>query len=238
MGYRGHQRFAGGQGAQVVEGEAVGGFNQVVVTRVAEGKGQDALFFQVALVDTRKAAGNHHAAAQPAGAHGGVLAGTSFAHVLVAHKHPALAGGFIYPGLFGGGYLFAVGAGHFAGRTGEGIHHTQIHVVGDVIQMPPILQPRPGGRDMVGGALAFGFHQQRQAGVVLAIPGVKRVQNLQAVAAGVHVYSGLFATFGPRITFRVGHKALGGHFRHRTGLLQGKGSAILARDRRRERVHI
>ena len=45
----------------------------------------------------------------------------------------------------------------------EGVDRTDEHVAGDVLEMTAVLEPRSGGRDVIGGALAFGLHQNWHA---------------------------------------------------------------------------
>jgi len=69
------------------------------------------------------------------------------------------------------------------------IGSTDQHVVGDVIQMPTVLEPGTRHADMVRGALALGLDQHLGASDVLAVPPRERSQKLQAVALGVNCYA-------------------------------------------------
>ena len=71
-----------------------------------------------------------------------------------------------------------------AGHAGEGVDRTEEEVARDVLEVAAVLQPRSGHRDVVGGALALGLHQDRQVEVVLAVPRGERLEQLEAVRGG------------------------------------------------------
>lgn len=61
------------------------------------------------------------------------------------------------------------------------------HVVGDVVQVTAILQPRAGGGDVIGCALSFDLDQDGHLVQVLAVPFLERIQELQAVGCRADV---------------------------------------------------
>lgn len=61
---------------------------------------------------------------------------------------------------------------------------TNQHVVGDVVQMSTVLQPRTGHGDVVSGGLALGLDKDGQVGGILAVPGLERLEELQTVGSG------------------------------------------------------
>ena len=67
---------------------------------------------------------------------------------------------------------------------GEGVDRAEEEVAGDVLEVAAVLEPRAGRRDVVGGALALGLEQDRQLDVVLAVPRLEGVEQLEAVALG------------------------------------------------------
>ena len=125
-------------------------------------------------------------AVQEAGLHGRVLARRALAVVLVADGDPAHAGVAGVAGDVGErlGGRRAPGSGP-ARLAGEGVDHAEEEVAGDVLEVAAVLQPRAGGRDVVGGALALGLQQDRQLDEVLAVPRREGLQQLQAIAVGV-----------------------------------------------------
>jgi hypothetical protein len=64
------------------------------------------------------------------------------------------------------------------------VNGTDQHVVGDVVQMSTVLQPGTGHGDVIGGGLALSLDKNGEVGGVLAVPGVKRLEELQTVGGG------------------------------------------------------
>ena len=56
---------------------------------------------------------------------------------------------------------------------------------GDVLEVAAVLEPGAGRRDVVGGALALRLEQDRQLDVVLAVPGLEGLEELEPVAVRV-----------------------------------------------------
>ena len=84
---------------------------------------------------------------------------------------------------------------------------------------------------MVGGALAFGFHQDGQFHIVVAIPRGERLEQLQSIAGGRHAhhYARAIGWWGSKRVF-AGFVAIGGqHFAH--GGCQAHQRAIGGRQR-------
>lgn len=54
--------------------------------------------------------------------------------------------------------------------------------------MSAVLEPRAGGGDVVGGALALHLDEDGHVRQVLAVPLVERLQQLEAVGRGRHVH--------------------------------------------------
>ena len=74
-------RLAGGEVLQADEADAVVLPDAVVVIRVGEGQGQQALLFEVAFVDAGEAADDDRRAAEETGRQGGVFPAAAFAIV-------------------------------------------------------------------------------------------------------------------------------------------------------------
>lgn len=61
-------------------------------------------------------------------------------------------------------------------------------VIGNVVQMPPVLQPRPRGRNVIRRALALDFDQHYHVLEIFAVPLVERLQQLQALRLRIDGY--------------------------------------------------
>merc|ERR1719331_1656761 len=66
-------------------------------------------------------------------------------------------------------------------------------VVADVLQVATVLQPGPGGRDVVGGALALNLDQDSHVGQIRSDPLVEGSQQLQPVGGGGDINNNLGA---------------------------------------------
>ena len=75
----------------------------------------------------------------------------------------------------------------FADGTIEGADDAEEQVAADVLEMAAVGEPFARRRDVVGGALALGLHQDRQVVVVVAVPRRERLQQLQALAGRRHL---------------------------------------------------
>ncbi len=64
---------------------------------------------------------------------------------------------------------------------GEGVDGAEVEVARDVLEVSPVLEPRAGHRDVVGGELALGLDQHGQVLEVVAIPGRERGEELEPV---------------------------------------------------------
>ena len=65
------------------------------------------------------------------------------------------------------------------------VHPREEHVVGDVVQVAAELEPGPGRRDVVRGALALDLEQHGQVVQVLAVPRLEGVQQLEPLGLRV-----------------------------------------------------
>ena len=134
-------------------------------------------------MDAGEAPSNRHQAIAEAGLHGRVLAAGTLAHVLVANHNPGLP--CLVVGLrhvgealpFAGELVLA----HADDVLVVGANGPEIEVPRDVLEVAPILQPGPSHRNMVGGELAVGLNQDRQALIVFAIPCGERLEKLEPI---------------------------------------------------------
>ncbi len=176
---------AGGELAEPQDADAVVLADLVVDGRIVEGQRQHALLLQVGLVDPGEAAHDDGPTAAEAGLHGGVLTARALAPVLVADGDPRLTRLVVVPGDLGvrlHGVVEHVEA--LADLTAEGVDGTEEQVARDVLEVAPVLQPRAGHRDVVGGALARRLHQDGQIEEVLAVPRRERLEQLQSIGRG------------------------------------------------------
>ena len=90
--------LVGGEVGEADEADAVVLADAVVVGGVLEGEGEEALLFEVGLVDAGEAAGYDGRASEEPGGEGGVLAAASLAVVVVADYDPADPGVPVVPG--------------------------------------------------------------------------------------------------------------------------------------------
>lgn len=60
------------------------------------------------------------------------------------------------------------------------------HVVGDVVKMSTVLQPRTGHRDVIGGSLANSLDENGNLFNVLSVPSLERLEELQTVRSRRH----------------------------------------------------
>ena len=70
---------------------------------------------------------------------------------------------------------------HLIALTIEGIDSTHQQVTGDILQMSAVLQPRSCLRYMIRRTLTLGLDQQWHVYEILAVPGLERLQSLQAL---------------------------------------------------------
>ena len=61
---------------------------------------------------------------------------------------------------------------------------TDKHVVGDVVKMSTVLEPRTGHGDVVSGGLAVALDKNWEVVSILSVPGLERLKELEAVAGG------------------------------------------------------
>src|SRR5437762_4255533 len=144
----------------------------LVVARVLEREGQDALLLEVRLVDAGEALDEDDGAAQVARRHRRVLAARAFTIVLVADDHPAHALGLELARDLREGLRRAprerVDA--LARLAAERVHGAEEHVVADLVEVTAVAEPRPGRRYMIGRRLALRLYQNRQVDEILTVP--------------------------------------------------------------------
>ena len=73
---------------------------------------------------------------------------------------------------------------HLVGLTVLGVDGTDQHVVGDVVKVTTVLQPRTGHGDVICCGFALTLDKDGEVGGILAIPGLESGQELETVALG------------------------------------------------------
>ena len=140
-------------------------------------------------MDASEALDDDGASAQVARLERRVLSARALAVVLVADGHPAEALGLVV----------ARHVRHLAELARQLVAYVvrlavlvvdgaDEHVVGDVVQVAAILEPRTGGADVIGGALALDLDEDGQVDEVLAAPLVERLEELEARRLGIDVH--------------------------------------------------
>lgn len=158
------------------------GLDLVVVLGVGEGEREHTLLLQVGLVDTSEGAGDDGETTEVAGLESGVLTGRALTVVPVTDDDPPDALGLVVTGSGRDSVKLASGEVlDLVGLAVGGVDGTDQHVVGDVVKVTTVLEPRAGHGDVVGGGLALGLDEDGQVGGVLAVPGLERLEELETV---------------------------------------------------------
>lgn len=154
----------------------------VVVCNIAEGQRQHALLLQVALMDpSERLCDDGHSVQEPR-LQGSMLTRRPFAIVVVCHDYPLLSSPLVVLSCLWNTAIFvgedvsdAVDLFAFrVDRTDEG-------VVGDILQVPTVAEPRPCWCDVIRRALSFDLDQDRQINEICAIPGIERREPLDTL---------------------------------------------------------
>src|SRR6266849_5660507 len=206
-------RLARGELREPLDTDAVRLLEEIVVGGLREGQGENALLLEIGLVDTREAPHDDHLASEIARRHRGVLPARALAVVLVADHDPALALGFELAGHRGEVLprLAGEGVDALARLAREGIDGAQEHVVADLVQVAADEEPGAGRRDVIGGRLALGLHENGQLEEILAVPAGEGLEELEPLAVGGDLHLHGIAIGGRRlVAFLALGKSLGG----------------------------
>jgi hypothetical protein len=170
---------------QAEDGDLVGTRDLVVVGGVLEPEGEHTLLLQVGLVDTGERSADDSSATQESGLKSGVLSGRSLSVVLVTNNDPGDTGVSVLGSDSGDGTELAGNlVEDLVGLTVVGVDGTDQAVLGNVLQVSSVLEPRSTSRDVVGGALALGLDKDRSLNDVLSVPRLEGLEELESVRGG------------------------------------------------------
>mmetsp|Transcript_36260 Transcript_36260/g.102163 ORF Transcript_36260/g.102163 Transcript_36260/m.102163 type:complete len:601 (-) Transcript_36260:497-2299(-) len=176
----------GGELLQAHDAELVVRRHQLVVRGVGEHQRQHPLLLQVGLVDAGERLDDHGRAAEVPGLQRRVLPAAPLAVVLVPDHDPADARRLVVPGSLRDGLVIARELVlHAVGLVVLVVDGSDQHVVGDVVEVAAVLQPRARHADVVRGRLALGLDEHPGVLDVLPVPGVEGGEQLQPLALGV-----------------------------------------------------
>lgn len=167
------------------EVDSVRRLDLVVVGGVGEGQGKHTLLLKVGLVDTGKTAGDDSKTTKVTRLQSSVLTRATLTVVPVTNDNPLNATGLV---ITGGSrdsiVLVSEGVADAVGLTVLSVDGTDQHVVGDVVKVATVLQPRTSHGDVVGGGLTLALDQDGEVGGVLAVPFGEATENLQTLTLG------------------------------------------------------
>jgi hypothetical protein len=181
-----------------LEVNLVVGANLVVVGGVREGKRKHTLLLQVGLVlvhvsdflrmlrddtyNSGERSGDDRNTSQMPGLESGVFTGRTLTVVPVSNDDPPDAILLVVTGDIGDSAVLAVlQVLDLVGLAVLRVDGTNKHVVGDVVQMSTVLQPRTGHGNVIGGGLTLSLDEDGQIRGILAVPGIEWLQKLQTV---------------------------------------------------------
>lgn len=154
----------------------------VVVLWVLEGERKETLLLQVGLVDTSEGAGDDGKTTKMAGFESSVLTGRTLSVVPVTNNNPLNTLGLVVTGnIRDSATLTSKLVSNVVGLAVLSVDGTNQHVVGDVVEMATVLEPRTSHRDVVSGGLALALDEDGDIGGILAVPGVEGREDLETV---------------------------------------------------------
>lgn len=164
------------------EVDLVLGSDLLVVGGVNEGERKHTLLLQVGLVDTSEGTADDGETTEVAGLESGMLTGRSLTVVPVTDDNPLDATSLVVTGSGGDGVvLLGEAVLDLVGLTVLGVGGTNQHVVGDVVQVATVLQPRASHGDVISGGLTLTLDQDGHVEGILAIPLSEASENLETI---------------------------------------------------------
>jgi len=154
----------------------------VVVGWVGKCQGKHTLLLQVGLMNTSERSGDDSKATKMSGFKSGMLSGGSFTVIPVTNNNPWDTLLLVITSSSWDGTVFTSSEVlYLVCLSVIRVDGTDKHVVGDVVKMSTVLQPRTGHRDVISGGLALALNQNRHIQFILSIPGLERLENLKTV---------------------------------------------------------
>lgn len=132
--------------------------------------------------DTSERTGDDSDTSQVPGFQGSVLTGRALAVVPVTDDNPLDAVLLVVTGNSRDSVVLASEVVlDLVGLAAVSADGTDKHVVGDVVKMSAVLQPGTGHGNVVGSGFSNGLDKNWHFGDVFAVPGLERLEELQAV---------------------------------------------------------
>lgn len=178
--------LARGKLAKTKERDSVRRLDSVVVLTLNKVEGQKTLLLQVGLVDTGKGLGNDGKSTKVTGLKSSVLSGRSLTKVLTTDNDPADTLISVRNGSLGDTIpLTSVNVLNVVGLTVGSVGSTNHVVVGNVLEVTSVLQPRTGHGNVVSGGLTKRLDKDGHVNTVSAVPRLERRKELETVRLGV-----------------------------------------------------
>jgi hypothetical protein len=162
--------------------DLVFGLDLIVIGSVGESQRKHTLLLQVSLVNTSEGLDNDGSTVQETGFKSGVFTGRTFTVVLITNNDPTDTTSFVVTSSSGDGIVLArESVLDTVDFTVLRVDSTDQHVVGDVVQVTTVLEPRTGHGDVIGSTLTLDLDQDRDFLKVLSVPLVEGLKELKAV---------------------------------------------------------
>ena len=154
----------------------------IIVFLIPESQCQHPLLLQIGFMNTGKTLCQNNPYVQVTGFHGSMLPAGTFSIILFCNDNGGNTSCLILLGHRRNGLISSGKTIPYPIRlTVESIDRSHQHIVGYIFQMSAEAQPRPGHGNMVGRTFPLCLDQQRHLQKIIAIPGSKRLQLLQAL---------------------------------------------------------
>jgi len=154
----------------------------IIVGWVRKGQWKHALLLQVGFVDTGKRADDNGKASQVSWFQSSVFTRRTFTIIPVTDNNPWDTLGLVVTSSSWNSIIFASGKVlDLVGFTILGVDGTNQHVVGDVVQMSTVLEPRTGHGNVISSSFALALDENWNVVGILAVPGLEWLKDLETV---------------------------------------------------------
>lgn len=189
--------LAGGKVLQAEDGDLIGGVDLLVVSTVDEVERQETLLLQVSLVDSSKRLGDDGETTEESGLKSSVLSRRSLTKVITSNDNPSDTVVSVSNGSLGNSAPLASDlVSDVVGLLVLSVDGSNHVVVGDVLEMASVLEPRTSLGDMVGGGLTERLDEDGHVDTVLAVPRLEGLEQLESVGSGRHIDNNLSSVSG------------------------------------------